>query len=262
MLHFFLTAKDWHSQRLTNAALLWRLSRWECLIKLVKMSGNLWFLQKCTRHADAGVVSNAIQTCAIIMAGVRSTLVEILFTARPSITPDTVTGEGAISVHALATMLARVGPWWWRGKTLAWKQNRSEAWQRYMLCLELLTNAAFVSVDIAGVAYISRWTVTVEHATDGVGVTLRALSTGVTDTGVISMAEQTWKEHHVDKRWAKYLWIKDPNAKHTDCISATGERFNKARLNANLFCGRINVLDCLTWITFSGFSLKKKRWWI
>lgn len=51
------------------------------------------------------------------------------------------------------------------------------------------TNAAFVSVDVAGVAYISRWTVTVEHATDGVGVTLRALSTGVADTGVISMAK-------------------------------------------------------------------------
>lgn len=54
-----------------------------------------------------------------------------------------------------------------------------------------LTNATFVSVDIAGAAYISRWTITAEHATDGVGVTLRALSTGVTDTGVVSMAEQT-----------------------------------------------------------------------
>lgn len=52
-----------------------------------------------------------------------------------------------------------------------------------------LTNAAFVSVDVAGAAYISRWTVTVEHATDGVGVTLWALSTGVADTGVISMAK-------------------------------------------------------------------------
>lgn len=113
-------------------------------------------------HADAGVVPNAIQTCAIILAGVRSTLVDILFTAWPRITPNTVTGEGAVRVHTLTSMLARVG-----------------------------TNAAFVSVDVAGAAYISRWTVTVEHATNGVGVTLRALSTGVTDTGVISMAEQT-----------------------------------------------------------------------
>ncbi len=53
----------------------------------------------------------------------------------------------------------------------------------------LLTNAAFVSVDVAGAAYISRWAVTVEHATDGVGVTVRTLSAGVTYTGVISMAE-------------------------------------------------------------------------
>ena len=54
-----------------------------------------------------------------------------------------------------------------------------------------LTNAAFISVNVAGIAYISRWTVTVEHAIDGVGVTLRALSTGVTDTGVIPVAQQT-----------------------------------------------------------------------
>lgn len=54
-----------------------------------------------------------------------------------------------------------------------------------------LTNAAFISVSVASAAYISRGTVTVEHATDWVGVTLGALSAGVTDTGIISMAEQT-----------------------------------------------------------------------
>lgn len=36
----------------------------------------------------------------------------------------------------------------------------------------LLTNAAFISVSVAGVAYISRGTVTVEHAIDGISVTL------------------------------------------------------------------------------------------
>lgn len=113
-------------------------------------------------HADAGVIPDAIKTCAIILAGVGSTLVDILFTARPGITPDTVTCEGAISVHTHTTVLTRVG-----------------------------TNAAFVPVNVAGVAHISRWTVAVEHATDGVGVTLRTLSAGVTDTGVISVAEQT-----------------------------------------------------------------------
>lgn len=60
----------------------------------------------------------------------------------------------------------------------------------YVLFL-FLTDAAFVSVDVAGVADISSWTVTVEHATDGVGVTLRTLSTGAADAGVVSVAEQT-----------------------------------------------------------------------
>lgn len=114
-----------------------------------------------SRHADAGVVPDAIQTCAVVLAGARSALVDVLFTARPSVTPHTVTREGAVGVHTLTAVLARVG-----------------------------TNAAFVSVDVAGAAYIPRCTVTVKHATDGVGVTLRTLSAGVTDTGVISMAEQ------------------------------------------------------------------------
>ena len=61
----------------------------------------------------------------------------------------------------------------------------------------VLTDVAFVPVNVAGAADITRWTVTVEHATDGVGVTVRAFSTGVTDTGIISMAQQTWKEQLV-----------------------------------------------------------------
>lgn len=52
-------------------------------------------------------------------------------------------------------------------------------------------DAALISIDVAGAAYVSRRTVTVEHAADGVGVTMRALSTRVTDTSVISMAQQT-----------------------------------------------------------------------
>lgn len=113
-------------------------------------------------HANAGVVPNAIQTCAFVLAGIRSTLIDILLTAWAGVSSNTVTGEGAISVHTLTAVFTRVG-----------------------------TNAAFISVDVAGAAHISRWTVTVEHATDGVGVAMRALSTGITDTGVISMAQQT-----------------------------------------------------------------------
>lgn len=35
-----------------------------------------------------------------------------------------------------------------------------------------LTNAAFISVNVTGVAYVSRWTVTVEHPSDRVSVTM------------------------------------------------------------------------------------------
>ena len=83
------------------------------------------------------------------------------------------------------------------------EQIRCLAQINVMCVFSFLTNAAFVSVNVASVAYISRWTVAVEHATDGVGVTLRALSTGVTDTGIVSMAEQTWKKTQVDKEWVK-----------------------------------------------------------
>lgn len=80
-----------------------------------------------------------------------------------------------------------------KGARLKAEQIRSlaEIQVMYVYNFVFLTNAAFVSVDVAGAAYVSRWTVAVEHATDGVGVTLRTLSTGVTDTGVVSMAEQT-----------------------------------------------------------------------
>lgn len=160
------------------------------------MKGNVSFPKKCTRHADAGVVPNAIQTSAVILAGVWSTLVDILFTPWPSVTPNTVTSEGAIGVHTLTAMLARVGTWGWKGN---WFENWTKQmhvvymYRSFRRVAFFLTNAAFISIDVAGAAYISRWTVAVEHATDGIGVTLRALSAGVTDTGVISMAQQTWK---------------------------------------------------------------------
>lgn len=73
------------------------------------MRATILFHKYYTRHADAGVVPNAIQTGAIVLAWVRSTLIYILLTAWPSITPSTVTGERAFSVHTLTTMLTRVG---------------------------------------------------------------------------------------------------------------------------------------------------------
>lgn len=50
------------------------------------------------------------------------------------------------------------------------------------------TNAALIPVNVAGGAHVSNGTVAVVHASDRVGVALRALSARVADTGVVSVA--------------------------------------------------------------------------
>lgn len=113
-------------------------------------------------HADAGVVSNPVQTSAVILAWVGGAFIDVLLTAGPSIAPHTVTGKRAVCVDALASVLTGV-----------------------------CTDTALISVDVAGAACVAGGTVTVEHAADGVGVTVRALSTRVTDTSIVSVAQQT-----------------------------------------------------------------------
>lgn len=159
----------------------------------------------CTRHANAGIVSNAIEAGAFILAGIWCTLIDILFTARPSITSDTVTREGTLSVHTLTTMFTRVGTWGkqqTKGFTCERKQpgnvSTEERW--------FLTYDAFISVLVAGAAYITRWAITVEVATDGIGVTLSALSTGVTNTGIVVVAKQAWKNKKL-VIFSKFIFI-------------------------------------------------------
>lgn len=115
-----------------------------------------------TWHANAGVVANAIETGAVILAGVGGTLVDILFTAGSRIPLDAVAGEGAFGVDALTAVFTRVG-----------------------------TDATLISIDVAGAASVARRTVAVEHPTDGVGVTLGAFPTGITDTGIFEVAQQS-----------------------------------------------------------------------
>lgn len=135
------------------------------------------------RHADAGVISNPVQTGAIILTGVGGTFVDVLLTARPSVAPHTVTGEGAVCVHALASVLTWIS-----------------------------ANTTLISVNVTCAARVTSGTVAVEHAADGVGVTVRALSARVTDASVISMAQQTGLSmraeadeggHSVDARGAR-----------------------------------------------------------
>lgn len=62
-----------------------------------------------------------------------------------------------------------------------------------ILCKTLLplTNAALIPVNVAGGTHVSDRTVAIVHAGDRVGVTLRTLPTRVTDTSVVSVAEQS-----------------------------------------------------------------------
>lgn len=115
-----------------------------------------------SRHADTGVVPDPVQTGAVVLAGVGGALVDVLLTAGAGVPPKTVTGEGAVGVHALAAVLTGV-----------------------------CADAALVSVDVAGAAGVSSGTVTVEHAADGVCVTVRAFATRITDTSIVSVAQQT-----------------------------------------------------------------------
>lgn len=80
------------------------------------MSDKTQFLENRTWHADAGVVPDAIQTRAFVLARVGSALVDVLLAARPGVTPHAVTREGAVRVHTLTAVLARVGTWRSRGK--------------------------------------------------------------------------------------------------------------------------------------------------
>lgn len=115
-----------------------------------------------SRHADAGVISNAVQTGAIVLTGVGGAFVDVLLAARPSVAAHAVTGEGAVCVHALASVLTGIR-----------------------------ADTALISVDVTCAACVPSGTVAVEHAADGVGVTVRALSARVTDASVISVAQQT-----------------------------------------------------------------------
>lgn len=61
-----------------------------------------------TWHAQTGEAANLIQAGGIILAGVGMTLVDVHLTARPCVAFQTLTVEGAICIHTLPCVLARV----------------------------------------------------------------------------------------------------------------------------------------------------------
>lgn len=112
-------------------------------------------------HTDTGVVSNLVQAGGLVSARVGSAFVEILLAARSGIAAYAVTRKRALCVHTLATVLTGVR-----------------------------ADDALIDVVIAGAAIVAGRAVAVELAVDRVCVALRPLSAGVTDAGIIHMAEQ------------------------------------------------------------------------
>lgn len=62
-----------------------------------------------TWHADAGELSDAVQAGGVILARHGQTLVDVDLAARAGVASAALALEGALGVHALSKVLARVG---------------------------------------------------------------------------------------------------------------------------------------------------------
>lgn len=63
---------------------------------------------RCTRHADAGELSNAVQAGSIIQAGHGQALVNVNLAARACVASATLALEGTLRVHTLPKVFAWV----------------------------------------------------------------------------------------------------------------------------------------------------------
>lgn len=113
-------------------------------------------------HTNAMEASNLIQTGCIIMAGIRHALIDIHLTAWPFVSLRTAALERAFGVQTPTAVFT-------------WVCSKS----------------ALIGVLVAGGPRVTRWTGANGLAIDWVGVTVGALLAGVTDAGIIKMAQQT-----------------------------------------------------------------------
>lgn len=113
-------------------------------------------------HTNTVEASDLIQTGCIIKAGIRHALIDIHLTAWPFVSLKTFALERAFGVQTSTTMFTRVG-----------------------------SQSALINVLVAGGPRVARWTGANSLAIYWVGVTVGALLAGVTDAGVIEMAQQT-----------------------------------------------------------------------
>lgn len=68
-----------------------------------------------TWHADAGELSDAVQAGGVVLARHGQTLVDVDLAPRAGVAPAALALEGALGVHALSKVLARVGACRWAG---------------------------------------------------------------------------------------------------------------------------------------------------
>lgn len=113
-------------------------------------------------HADAGELSNAIQTGGIILARHRKTFIDVDFTSWSCISSTTLALERALRVHTLPKMLTGV-----------------------------CTNGTLVHVLVAGAAHKASRTSANGPTVQRVRVTNSSFVTGVTDTGIVQVTQQT-----------------------------------------------------------------------
>ena len=64
---------------------------------------------RCTWHANAGELSNAVKASGIILTRHGQAFIDVDFTTWASISPAALTLEGALCIHAFPKMLTRVG---------------------------------------------------------------------------------------------------------------------------------------------------------
>lgn len=148
-----------------------------------------------TWHADAGKLPDSVQAGGVILARHRQALVDVDLAARAGVATAALALEGALGVHALSKVLARVGAC----RRVEFLVTGSK---RLTLCDSRLrrrrlkpTNGALVHVLVAGSAHKAGRAGADSAAVERVGVAHGALVAGVADAGVVQVAQHARLAH-------------------------------------------------------------------
>lgn len=113
-------------------------------------------------HTDTGELSDPVQASGVVLTGHGQAFIDVDLATRTSISPATLTLEGALCVHTFTKMLTRVG-----------------------------TDRALIHVLVAGTTYEAGRAGANGTAIERVCVTHCTLIAGVTHAGIVQMAQQT-----------------------------------------------------------------------